>query len=133
MNLFQVPVPMVDKAWRDGASILGEAALKSGGEITPDQLRLILVRGERTLIGVQDGERISGWAAVEVQQLPNLRVLYVYAIAGTTGAESFDLLKQYALANGCSVVRGSCNDAVCRLWERKFKAHKVYTTMEFEV
>lgn len=131
MNLFQVPREMVDKAWRDGASILGKACEKSGGEVTPDQLRLILTRGEKALIGVSEGQSVSGWAAVEVQQLPNLRALYVYAIHAP-GATHLDLLREYAKANGCSVIRGACSDAVLRLWERKFKARKVYTIAEID-
>lgn len=135
MNLFQVPVQFVDKAWRDGAHKLTAAAEKSGGEITGDQLRLILTRGERILLGVGDETGVSGWAAVSIQQLPNLRALYVYSIfaPGSTGPEAFSLLNKYALDNGCSCIRGACDEAVGRLWTRRFDAKPVYTIYEIEV
>ncbi len=135
MNIFQVPVSHVEKAWNDGAHNLSEAVLKAGREITPDQLRLILTRGERILLGVGDDTQISGWAAVQIQQLPNLRVCYIYAIwaPGSTGPEAFSLLKKYAVDNGCAVIRGACNDAVSRLWEMKFQAKKVYQIMEIDL
>lgn len=135
MNIFQVPVQFVDKAWRDGAHKLTEAAEKSGGEITGDQLRLILTRGERILLGLGDETGVSGWAAVSIQQLPNLRALYVYAIyaPGSTGPEAFSHLSRYALDNGCSCIRGACGEAVGRIWVRKFKAKPVYTIYHIEV
>lgn len=134
MKLFHVSPAFIDKAWRDGAHKLSEACEKSCGEITADQLKLMLSRGERQLIGVGE-ESIVGWAAIQIQQLPNKRVLYVYSIyaPGATGPEAFGLLKQLAVENGCSSIRGACNDAVSRLWERKFGAKKLYQTMEIEV
>lgn len=136
MNLFQVPIQFVERAWADGAHNLSQAVEKSQGEITADQLKLILTRGERILVGVaEEGQTPVGWAAVSVQQLPNLRTLYVYAIyaPGATGPEAFGLLKQYAKDNGCSEIRGACDDAVQRLWERKLGAQKVYTVMRIPV
>lgn len=135
VNIFQVPLQFVDKAWRDGAHKLGEAAEKSHGEITPDQLRLILTRGERILLGMGDDTQVAAWAAVQIQQLPNLRACYVYCIyaPGATSPQAFDLLKKYAADNGCSVVRGACNDVISRLWQIRFKARKAYTVLEMDV
>ena len=136
MHIFQVPLQFVDKAWRDGAYNLAEAAEKSSGEITGDQLRLILSRGERLLLGMaNDATQVVAWAAVSIQQLPNLRACYIYSIyaPGATGVEAFELLKKFAQDHGCSVVRGACNDAIARLWRIKFKARKAYTVVEFDV
>lgn len=136
MKLFQVPVQFVERAWADGAHNLSQAAEKSQGEITPDQLKMILTRGERILLGVgEEGTPPTGWAAVSVQQLPNVRTLYVYAIyaPGSTGPAAFDLLAQYAKDAGCSEIRGACDEGVQRLWERKLKAQKVYTIMRIPV
>lgn len=97
---------------------------------------MILSRGERLLIGVREpGGPPLGWAVVTVNQLPNLRTLYVWDIyaPGATGPEAFRLLKDYAKANGCSCIRGSCDDAVGRLWERKLGASKVYSVYQIEV
>lgn len=135
MELFQCTPAQIDQAWLDGAHNLSEACKLASREITIDQLKMLLARGERTLIGVRDGAIVKGWAAIQVQQLPNIRTLYVYSVyaPGATGPGVFDQLKQYAKANGCSVIRGACNEAVSRLWVRRFDAKPLYTIMEIEL
>lgn len=125
MNIFQVPVEFVGRAWADGAHTLSKAADKAAGEITTDQLKMILMRGERALLGISDGEKTAVWMAVGVDQLPNVRTLFVYSIAGEATAEAFSCLAAYAKAAGCTEIRGACSDSVLRLW-RKFEAEKVY-------
>jgi len=131
MNLFQVPLQYVERAWRDGASKLSDAIEKAQGEVTADQLKMLLTRGERSLIGIRSGEEVVAWFAVNVVQEPNVRHLYVYAIyaPGATGQEAFGLLAGYAYDAGCSEIRGACSDAVLRLWTRKHKAQKLYNVM----
>lgn len=136
MELFVCSPAFVDAAWADGASTLAEATKWADREITPDQLKMMLARGERVLLGMREGtEKPCAWAAVQVQQLPNIRCLYVYAIVAhnNTGPEQFDKLKEYAKANGCTTIRGACSDAIGRLWERKLKAQKLYAIYEIEV
>jgi len=135
MELFQCHPAQIDQAWRDGANMLAEACKLASREVTVDQLKMMLARGERTLVGVKDSERIRGWAAIQVQQLPNIRVLYIYSIyaPGATGPGVFEQLKQYAKSNGCTVIRGACNEAVARLWARRFNAKPVYQICEIEV
>ena len=138
-SMFLVPPSHIDKAWKDGAHMLSEAAEKAAGEVTTDQLKMLLSRGERRLIGVRDlatPDALPGaWAAISVHQMPNLRALYVYALwaPGVTGPKVMEQLRAYASSEGCSVIRGSCGDGVTRLWERKFKARKVYTVVEIDV
>jgi hypothetical protein len=136
MELFVVPPSHIDIAWADGAEKLSKATSRAAREITPSQLKFLLARGERTLVGVREpGCPPLGWAVVTPNQLPNLRVLYVWCIyaPGATGPEAFRLLAEYAKANGCSSIRGSCDDSVGRLWQRRFNARKVYTVFEIEV
>jgi len=138
-HLFIVPPAQIDLAWRDGAHMLSEAAEKSAGEVTTDQLKMLLSRNERRLIGVRDlatpDAKPAAWAAVSALQLPNMRVLYIYAIyaPGATGPEVMTLLRQYALQEGCLVIRGACGDGVMRLWERRFKARRIYSICEISV
>ncbi len=135
MELVQVPLAFVAKAWNDGAYNLVKAAERAKREITGDQLKMLLLRGERTLVGIVDNETPKAWAAVQLQGLPNLRTLYIYSIyaPGTTGPEAFKLLKDYARQNGCETIRGACDEAVGRLWNRKFGAKPIYSVYEFEV
>lgn len=135
-TLFTVAPKFIDQAWKDGASRLSEACDKAAGEVTTDQLKMLLARGERTLLGLRDGDGPPmAWVAVSIMQLPNIRTLYVYAIwaPGATGVECMGQLRSFARAEGCSAIRGACNDAVQRLWERKFAARKIYSIIEIEV
>jgi hypothetical protein len=132
MELFICQPQEIDRAWRDGASVLGEAAKWAIREVTPDQLKMLLSRGERTLIGIRDESGIKGWAAVGVQQLPNIRVMYVYATAGRDicTRDGFELLKRYAEANGCSSVRGAVRPSMLRMMQQRFNAQALYQTFE---
>jgi hypothetical protein len=136
MDLIEIPAQFVCQAWADGAHNLTKACSRASREITGDQLKMLLLRGERTLVGVADtGQTPKAWAAIQLQTLPNTRVLYVYGIyaPGTTGPEAMSLLRGYARANGCEVIRGACDPAVGRLWARKFDARPLYAIYEIEV
>lgn len=132
MQLLHVAPHQMDQAWRDGAFLLGDACIKSAGEVTADQLKMRLARGELTLLcGSEDGNPVA-WAAVTFEQYPNLRALFVYAIwaSGHTSAEAFELLAKYGKEGGASVIRGACDEAIARLWARKFGFTQAYQIME---
>jgi len=137
LRLFQVGSHEIDLAWKHGAGVkLGEAIKRASREVTLSQLKLLLARGERILLGVREENGPPlGWCVLSISQLPNIRVLYVWDIAasGATGQEAFELLKGYARAHGCSSIRGACDRAVSRLWERRFNAKYLYQIMEIEV
>lgn len=134
MELQIVPPSHIDFAWRDGAFHLDAACAKSAGEMTESQLKMQLARGEWTLLaGVEDG-RSKAWAVVGFQQNPNCRALWIQAIyaPGATTDEAMTELRKYAVTNGCSTIRGACNEAVQRLWERRFKAKRLYAVVEID-
>ena len=132
MELFVCAPHEIDRAWAEGAHKLSEACKWAGREITPDQLKMLLSRGERTLIGLRDQGKINAWFAVQVSQLPNIRILYVYALqgAGACCAEGHRLLSQFAQANGCSTIRGAVRPSMMRLLRQRFGADALYTTFE---
>ena len=133
LSLFQCRPEEIDRAWRDGASQLSEATKWASREITTDQLKMLLSRGERTLLGARDDTGIKGWCAVQVQQLPNLRTLYVYALAGegVVCPEGFGLLREYAKAHGCSTVRGAVRASMGRMLA-KLGGKPLYQVFEME-
>lgn len=135
MELCPVPSERIDKAWADGASCLAEACKTSGGEITGDQLKMILARGERTLICMRENDETVGWGCVRVDQLPNLRVLHVTDLVAHNGGfeRFFTELKAMAERLGCSRVRCSCREAQARLYRMKCGFKPVYTTVEVEI
>lgn len=135
MNLFVVPHHLVMSAWRNGASRLAEATDKAMGEVTPDQMKMLLARGERQLIGIEDGGAVLAWFAVTVEQLPNVRVLYIYAAwaPGSVTADVFAPLAGFARDAGASEIRGASNDAIMRIWRSKLGAEKLYNVFRIEV
>lgn len=132
MKMFSVPASHVDQAWRDGAYNLAEAC-KRCDDVTGDQLKLMLARGEFDLIGWAD-DTPQAWAAVTIQQLPNLRSLYIYAIwgRGKASREALNQLVEYARHNGCTRIRGACDETISRLW-RRYGFTPAYTVMELKV
>ena len=133
MKLTPVPSTHIDLAWEQGASCLAEACKESGGEITGEQIKLLLARGERTLIRMDgdDGQPV-GWGVVRVDQLPNLRVLMVTELVAHNGGfeRFFDELKQMARLLGCSRIRCAAQPAQARLYRMKCGFDQVYTILE---
>ena len=135
MKLLHVPPSHVDIAWRDGAHRLSEACATSGGEVTGDQLKMILSRGERNLIRMDEDGVTTGWGVVRIDQLPNMRVLFVtdmYA-PGCGFERFFDKLRAMAQELGCSRIRCAAKPAQSRLYQSKVGAKPVYEILEWEM
>lgn len=135
VELLTVPPSHIDRAWKDGAHLLAASVATSGGEITPDQLKMILSRGERTLIRMnRDGEAV-GWGVVRIDSLPNFRVLHVCSLyaPGAAFQEFFTALKGMAEAHGCSRIRCAAQAVQARLYQIKCGFKPVYQVLEVEV
>lgn len=132
IELKQVPPAFIDRAWRDGAHKLAEACDTSGGEITGDQLKMILSRGERTLLAMQREGEFVGWGVVRLDQLPNIRVLHVSELyaPGARFEEFMEPLKAWAESNGCSRIRCSAKPAQAKLYRDRAGFKPVYETLE---
>lgn len=132
MSLFIVPQSHTDYAWEsDGASCLGEACTTD--EITPSQLKMILSRGERTLVQMKNSEdKVVGWGCYRIDQLPNLRALHITNLVAHNGGfeNFFEEIKKIASAYGCSRVRCSCLPTQAMLFKIKCNFLPVYTTLE---
>lgn len=133
--MLQIVEPrFVDKAWKEGASCLSDVC-NLVDEITGSQLKMILSRGERMLVRMTDGDETVGWGAFRIDQLPNMRVLFVTDLYAPHGHFEcfFAELKQMAEQAGCSRIRCSAHDAQARLYRMKIGMKPVYTTLEIEV
>ncbi len=134
-QLHIVPPAFVDRAWKDGAHQLAKACATSGGEVTGEQLKLLLSRGERCLLRIDlDGQAV-GWAVTRIDALPNVRALHVCELYAPGGhwAHCFDLLADMARASGCSEMRCSAGPAQARLYQRRLPWKPLYTTMSIEL
>jgi hypothetical protein len=129
MTLFPVPAHLTDYAWKDGAASLGESCVE---ECTADQLRMLISRGERQLVRMDNYGKTVGWGAFRVEALPNMRVLFVTNMTAHNGHfETFyGLLEGMAKDLGCSRIRFAAKPSQARLYSIKLKATPVYSIME---
>lgn len=134
-KLIMVPASHIDVAWKEGAHNLGLACATSGGEITGDQLKMMLSRGERTLVRLDRDDAIAGWGVVGVEQLPNCRVLYVYELYAPHGhfEEFCDELGVMAKSLGCLRLRCAAAPAQARLYRQRCGFEPVYQVLEVEL
>lgn len=135
MKLEPIGAFFIDQAWKEGADCLAKACEESGGEITGSQLKLVLSRGERTLIRMDNDGRTVGWGAVRVDQLPNVRALHITNLVAPHGhfEEFFTEIKAMAKTLGCSEVRCSAKPAQARLFQMKCGFVPLYQTLKVEV
>lgn len=134
-KIIVVPTTHIDQAWKEGAHNLGLACATSGGEITGDQLKMMLSRGERTLIRLDCDDQVVGWGVVGVEQLPNFRVLYAYEMYAPHGhfESFFSELKAMALSLGCLRLRCAAKPAQARLYHQRCGFSPVYQVLEVEL
>lgn len=134
MQLIPIPAMHIDFAWRDGASALAEAC-SLVDEITGDQLKMMLSRGERTLLRMDDEGKTVGWGAIRVDQLPNMRVLFITDLVGRGSQfeRFYESIKALAAQLGCSRIRCAAGPAQERLYRMKCGFKPVYQIMEVEV
>jgi hypothetical protein len=129
MNLILIPAHHVDYAWKDGADCLSDACMD---ECTIDQLKMVLSRGERQLVRMDDEGKTVGWGVYKVDQYPNARILHITSLYAPRChfERFFDALKGIAADLGCSRVRCSAKPAQARLYAMKLGFEPVYTTLE---
>ena len=132
MVLIPIHSRHTDAAWADGAKSLGESCVE---ECTPDQLKMLLARGERQLVRMDSDNQTMGWGAFKVDILPNMNVMFITNMtAHNAHFETFyDLLTKMAKDLGCSRIRFAAKPAQNRLYKMKLKATDVYMIMEKEV
>ncbi len=133
MKLEPIGTFFVDQAWKEGADCL--AAACDDVEITASQLKMILSRGERTLVRMDREGQTAGWGVVRVDQLPNVRALHITNLVAPHGhfEEFFTEIKAMAKTLGCSEVRCSAKPAQARLYRQKCGFQPIYETMKAEV
>lgn len=130
--LHHIQPQFIDAAWMDGADCLAHACNASGGEIEGPQLKMLLARGERSLIRMEVDGKTVGWGVVRVDQLPNMRVLFITDLVAPGGhfETFFEDIKAMAKSLGCSRVRCAAKPAQARLYRQKCQFLPVYEILE---
>ncbi len=133
MKLVIIDAKFVDYAWRDGANALSEVC-ELTEEITGSQLKMILSRGERILVRLDDEETV-GWGCFRIDQLPNVRVLHITDLVchNANFERFFEEMKSIARTMGCSQIRCSTFPAQARIFKSKCGFSPVYETLKVEL
>ena len=124
MQLIPVPQSHIDAAYARGASCLSEACATSGGEIEGPQLKMLLSRGERSLLEMTIEGKTVGWGVVGGK-------MFMMGGAHNGGFDDFfEAIKQLARDLGCSKVRCAAKAAQARLYRMKCGFTPVYEVLE---
>mgnify|MGYP000087713806 CR=1 FL=1 len=129
MILTPIPSRQIDFAWKDGASSLGESCVD---ECTTDQLRMLIARGERQLVRMDNDGKSVGWGVFRVDQLPNMNVMFVTNMTAHNAhfEKFYSMLTDMAKDLGCSRIRFAAKPAQSRLYQIKLDAEPVYQILE---
>ena len=95
-----------------------EAGLAHGaGEYNVDQLKVMIQRGDNTLVLMLDDDKPVGACTVAFENFPNARIAFVTSIGGK-GLSDLGLLESFSewcRNMGCTSIRGAVRPAVAAL------------------
>jgi hypothetical protein len=134
MNTVQIVAPNnVYNVWADVENYLNASINVSEGDMTLDQLKLILVRGEQTLlVSVNEDDKLNGAMTIEFQNRPNNRVMFITALGGhgIVNNETFSQVESWARMQGATKVSAWAQEAQARLYKMKSNFNTVRMVVE---
>ena len=134
MNTVQIVAPNnIYNVWSDVDSFLNASINTSTGDCTLEQLKLLLVRGEQTLlVSVNEQGKINGAMTVEFQNLPSNRVMFITALGGSgiVNNETFSQVEVWAKMQGATKASAWAQEAQARLYKLKANFNTVRMVVE---
>jgi hypothetical protein len=134
MNTVQIVVPNnIYNVWEDVKEYLNASINVSGGDFTLDQLKLILARGEQTLlVSIDEKSILNGAMTVEFSNRPNNRVMFITALGGNgiVNTETFSQVENWARMQGATRVSAWAQEAQARLYKLKANFNTVRMVVE---
>ena len=134
MNKVQIVAPNnIYNIWSGVESYLNASINVSGGDYTVDQLKLILARGEQTLlVSIDDDGKFNGAMTVEFSNRPNNRVMFITALGGhgIVNNETFEQVENWARMQGATKVCAWAQEAQARLYKMKANFNTVRMVVE---
>ena len=134
MNTVQIVAPNnVYHVWEDIKEYLNASINVSGGDFTLDQLKLLLVRGEQSLlISVNKNNKINGAMTVEFINSPNARTMFITALGGSgiVNEETFSQVETWAKMQGATKASAWAQEAQARLYKLKANFNTVRMVVE---
>jgi hypothetical protein len=134
MNTVQIVAPNnVYNVWEDIKEYLNASINVSGGDFTLDQLKLLLVRGEQTLlVSVNENNKINGAMTVEFINNANARTMFITALGGSgiVNDETFSQVEVWAKMQGATKASAWAQEAQARLYKLKANFNTVRMVVE---
>jgi len=134
MNTVQIVAPNnVYNVWEDIKEYLNTSINVSGGDFTLDQLKLLLVRGEQTLlVSVNENNKINGAMTVEFINNANARTMFITALGGSgiVNDETFSQVEVWAKMQGATKASAWAQEAQARLYKIKANFNTVRMVVE---
>jgi hypothetical protein len=134
MNTVQIVAPNnVYHVWEDIKEYLNASINVSGGDFTLDQLKLLLIRGEQSLlISVNKNNKINGAMTVEFINSPNARTMFITALGGSgiVNDETFSQVETWAKMQGATKASAWAQEAQARLYKLKANFNTIRYVVE---
>jgi hypothetical protein len=134
MNTVQIVAPNnIYTVWEDVKSYLEASINVSEGDFTLDQLKLLLGRGEQTLlVSVDEKGVLNGAMTVEFINRPNHRVMFITALGGNgiVNDETFSQVETWAKSHGATKASAWAQEAQARLYKIKSNFNTVRYVVE---
>ncbi len=134
MNTVQIVAPNnVYNVWEDIKEYLNASINVSGGDFTLDQLKLLLVRGEQTLlVSVNENNKINGAMTVEFINNANARTMFITALGGSgiVNDQTFSQVEVWAKMQGATKASAWAQEAQARLYKLKANFNTVRMVVE---
>ena len=134
MNTVQIVASNnIYSVWENVKSYLEASINVSGSDCTLEQLKLLLVRGEQTLlVSVDKDNKLNGAMAVEFINHPNSRVMFITTLGGSgiVNDETFSQVETWARMQGATKVSAWAQEAQARLYKIKANFNTVRMVVE---
>jgi hypothetical protein len=134
MNTVQIVAPNnIYNVWADVESYLNASINVSGAPFTLDQLKLLLVRGEQSLlVSVDENNKINGAMTVEFINNANARTMFITALGGSgiVNDETFSQVETWAKMQGATKASAWAQEAQARLYKLKANFNTVRMVVE---
>jgi len=134
MNTVQIVAPNnIYSVWEDIQEYLNASINIATGDCTLEQLKLLLIRGDQTLlVSVNEKGKINGAMTVEFINYPNNRVMHITALGGygIVNNETFGQVETWAKMQGATKASAWAQETQARLYKIKANFNTVRMVVE---
>ena len=134
MSQVKIVAPIyIQQIWESVEPYLSAALKHSGGEYGIEHLKVLLVRGEQSLlVSVNESNKINGAMTAEFINSPNARIMFITAVGGSgiVNDKTFSQVETWAKMQGATKASAYAQDSQARLFKIKLGLEKVTNVVE---